>query len=151
MDEKKEQSKPTETLNETEELKAVHDINILVKAHIKDYIKIIGKEEDVEIEIGNEAQEALEDYYKLISATLTYELINILRQRGRVRLNKEIIKEGVSKILSQADALNNAIVHLEDAIEKMKIDNNDSVIQKATSFVNFQRVAAQPVEGSKDE
>lgn len=107
----------------------------------KDFIRRIGDKEGLEISFKEECNRTLQDYYKLITAVLSYELIEELKRKQRKRINNEILELAFDNILSQSDALNIAIENLNQAIEKLKLDSKESSLQRATEFLNFEEDA----------
>ncbi|SDE79302.1 hypothetical protein SAMN04487777_12725 [Priestia aryabhattai B8W22] len=107
----------------------------------KDFIRGIGVKEGLEISFKEECNKTLQNYYKLITAVLSYELIEELKRKQRKRVNNEILEIAFDNILSQSDALNVAIENLNEAIEKLKLDSKESSLQRATDYLNFEEDA----------
>ena len=136
--------KPEETKNEnsleksTLENETIEDNNnLLYKQRLKDFMKQIGNNENFDIKFYKTSEQTLQEYYKFITAALTYEIIDLLKKYDKKIITDNIIREAVSNFLSQADAFNVAIVELQDTISKLISHSSSTSIDKASHYINY--------------
>ncbi|WP_096201853.1 hypothetical protein [Bacillus sp. FJAT-45350] len=123
--------------NEEEDYEGNESLDYLLYGkRVKAFIKDIGREEEIEISFAEEGYKAIQDYYKLITAVFSYEIVEILKDKGRKRINQDIVKEATSNLLSNSDAMNITVNELQNIIEKLYSKNKVSNIQRATEYVN---------------
>lgn len=136
--------KPVEIKNETSvekntlENEIIEDNNnLLYKQRLKDFMKQIGNNENFDIKFYKTSEQTLQEYYKFITAALTYEIIDLLKKYDKKIITDDIIREAVSNFLSQADAFNVAIVELQDTISKLISHSSSTSIDKASHYINY--------------
>ncbi|MDA1935457.1 hypothetical protein COM77_23290 [Bacillus cereus] len=120
--------------------------DLIYKSRLKKFIRQICEKEGQNIQFSKESEESLQQYYKFITAVLSYEIIDILQKNRRVQLNKDIIHDAVSNALGKSDVLSTAILELQNTIDNLYISSSESAINKATDYINFELQLGQNTE-----
>lgn len=103
---------------------------------LRDLLRAIGSEEEIEIECGPESLERVQSSIKYLSVVLIYEIIQVLKDNGRVRFKIEFIDEALTKMLGKSDAFGIAIKKTTELKEQLERLNEKSSISKAMDFIN---------------
>ncbi|MDC0760571.1 hypothetical protein POF51_07705 [Brevibacillus sp. AG] len=128
-------------LDEEETVEESHeDTNpdsIIVISKMKELIKAVASHEELDIQFGDGSIEKLQEAFRFISVSLTYELIDILKKNNRKRLTPLSVDQALTKLLKKADALVATLNELEALRAKLEALNDDSTILKSMDYVNL--------------
>jgi hypothetical protein len=111
---------------------------LLVKSRLKKLIKSVAVSENfAQIEAGDKAIQAFQDSMRYLNVMLTYEVIEVLKTKSRVRVTPEIVNIALTKMLGRSDAVGIAVTELDSLVDKLSQINSQTSIAKAMDFVNI--------------
>ncbi|MBU5353367.1 hypothetical protein KQI74_13810 [Paenibacillus barcinonensis] len=104
---------------------------------LRELLRAIGNEEEINIECGPESLERVQTSIKYLTVVLIYEIIQILKDKQKVRFKNEYIDEALSKVLGKSDSFGISIKKISELQEELESLNQQSAINKAMDYINI--------------
>lgn len=112
-------------------------VSLLYGTRLRELVKEIASDEGVSIQFGKKGINGMQNGMKFLTVMLTYEILQIIKEKGRVIITASIINEALNSMVGKADSLNIAMLELDVLKNKLMLVNNNTSVLKATDFVNL--------------
>lgn len=104
---------------------------------LRELLKAIGNEEGLNIECGPKSFERVQTSVKYLTVVLIYEILQVLKDKQKIRFKNEYIDEALSKMLGKSDAFGISLKKIHELQEQLEDLNQQAAINKAMDYINI--------------